>query len=70
MSDERGQKRRPLSTLLPAPSVRRLVDHADCSVVFADAANQDTAVEALSGTPEFPIANTKWHGILVIRPRR
>ena len=37
----------PLSTLLPAPSVRRLVDHAECSLVFADGPNLPTAAEAM-----------------------
>jgi long-chain acyl-CoA synthetase len=39
----------PLSTLLPAASVRRLVDHAECRVVFTDAGNRSTALEALRG---------------------
>jgi long-chain acyl-CoA synthetase len=38
----------PLSTLLPPPSIRRLGDHAGCRIVFADAANLETASEAFS----------------------
>ena len=41
----------PLSTLLPAPAVRRLAEHADCRVVFTDAGNVETGVEALGDGP-------------------
>ncbi len=47
----------PLSTLLPAPSVRRLVDHAECRLVFADESNLDTILEALKGSP-IPVVAT------------
>ena len=40
----------PLSTLLPADSVRRLVGHSCCRLVFTDSSNWETAVEALTGT--------------------
>ncbi len=41
----------PLSTLLPASAVRRLVDHAECRVVFTDEGNVATATEAVGGDP-------------------
>ena len=41
----------PLSTLLPAASVRRLVDHAECRLVFTDEPNYATAREALGNAP-------------------
>ena len=47
----------PLSTLLPASSVRRLVDHADCSLVFTDGSNLGTTLEALTGR-DVPIVAT------------
>ena len=47
----------PLSTLLPASSVRRLVDHAECSLVFTDFSNLTTTLEALDGG-EVPIVAT------------
>jgi long-chain acyl-CoA synthetase len=40
----------PLSTLLPADSVRRLVKHSECRQVFTDSSNLDTALEALGGS--------------------
>ncbi len=36
----------PLSPLLPAASIRRLVEHSDCKWVFADEGNRETAVAA------------------------
>ncbi len=50
----------PLSTLLPASSVRRLVDHAECSLVFTDGSNLGTTLEALKGRegPQVPIVAT------------
>ena len=36
----------PLSVLLPASSIRRLVDHSECRLVFADESNIETALEA------------------------
>ena len=36
----------PLSVLLPAASIRRLVDHSECKLVFADESNIETALEA------------------------
>jgi len=36
----------PLSVLLPASSIRRLVDHSECRFVFADKSNIETALEA------------------------
>jgi long-subunit acyl-CoA synthetase (AMP-forming) len=61
----------PLSTLLPTASVRRLVDHAECRIVFADEGNHQTVVEALgegaveivSRSPE-PGAATAWDTFL------
>ena len=47
----------PLSTLLPSSSVRRLVDHADCSLVFTDGSNLETTLEALNGR-QIPIVAT------------
>jgi long-chain acyl-CoA synthetase len=47
----------PLSTLLPASSVRRLVDHAECRLVFTDGSNLGTTLEALEGS-SVPIVAT------------
>ena len=48
----------PLSTLLPAPSVRRLIDHAECRLVFTDESNLDTSQEALKGSLVPVVATT------------
>jgi len=37
----------PLSTLLPADSVRRLIEHSDCQLVFTDSSNVETGLEAV-----------------------
>ena len=38
----------PLSTLLPADSVRRLIAHAECRQVFTDSSNVEIGLEALA----------------------
>lgn len=48
----------PLSTLLPSASVHRLVDHADCRLVFTDESNLDTTLEALEGSDVEVVART------------
>lgn len=48
----------PLSTLLPAPSVRRLIDHAECRLVFTDEKNLNTSQEALKGSLVPVVATT------------
>ena len=63
----------PLSTLLPADSVRRLANHADCRLVFTDASNLETAEDAFKDEDDGPevIANapdpdgaTSWESFL------
>ncbi len=61
----------PLSTLLPADSIRRLVDHAGCRMVFTDASNVETATAALDGgagveivANTAPDATTSWESFL------
>ncbi len=49
----------PLSTLLPASSVQRLVDHAECSLVFTDKSNLGTTLEALQAEAAEEAAEVK-----------
>ncbi len=49
----------PLSTLLPPSSVRRLVDHAECRLVFADQSNLKTMLSAMEGSSVPVVAHAR-----------
>lgn len=48
----------PLSVLLPASSIRRLVVHSECRLVFADASNIETALDACGSEKVIGVGDT------------